>query len=375
MKDFYIVDTTLRDGEQTAGIVFLEEEKIEIAKKLDEAGVDYIEAGIPAMGIEEQNCMKKIMALGLNAKIISWNRLKLKDINDSLKCGVKDIHISVPGSELHIYKKLKKDYHWVIDELETCIQYALGKNVTVSIGIEDASRSNLDFLRQILNRAEKFGVKRVRYSDTVGALDPIQSFEVVKKIKKYFKGDIDFHAHNDFGMATANTLCAYRAGARYISCCVNGLGERAGNTSLEEIVMALKYITSCHTDFKISKLVELSTLVQKNSGESVHDRKPIVGKRVFSHESGIHVDGLIKDPDTYEVFRPEEIGRKREIVIGKFSGVSSIMNKLLQMGIHINKKEANHILKLLRNEYIHNKHIDVESFLNRQVMVKSSKSI
>lgn len=348
MQDFFIVDTTLRDGEQTAGVSFTEKDKLAVAKKLDEAGVDIIEAGIPAMGIDEINRIKKIIELDLKATILTWNRLNIEDINKSILSGAKNIHISVPASDIQINKKLNKNRKWVLEKIKEVVSYSLDKNLVVSIGAEDASRAELDYLLELFNTAEEFGAIRVRYADTLGILDPFSTYENIKYIKNHLDIEIDFHGHNDFGMTTANAMSAYKAGAKYISCCVNGLGERAGNTALEEIIMVLKYILKCNTNFDIKKFQELSNLVENASGRKIHESKPFVGKEVFSHESGIHVDGLMKDSGTYEFFSPKDIGRERNVILGKFSGVSSVMYKYNELGIQINKEQAYKILNKVK---------------------------
>ncbi|SHI58976.1 homocitrate synthase NifV [Dethiosulfatibacter aminovorans DSM 17477] len=363
MNDFYIVDTTLRDGEQTAGVVFTKEEKLLLAEMLDKAGVHCIEAGIPAMGKEEQDCFKSIMDLGLKADIIAWNRMSKRDINASLECGAKHIHISAPSSDIHIENKLGKSREWVIRRIQRCVSYAAENGAFVTVGLEDASRSDINFVIEMFNKAVEAGATRVRYADTVGLLNPLSAYEIMSEIKASFKGDIDFHGHNDFGMATANSLSAYKAGVNYISCCVNGLGERAGNTSFEEIVMTLKYLENCKTDIDIRAFQDLSNAVQNASGFEINYGKPIVGRNIFSHESGIHVDGMIKDRRTYEVFHPEELGRKHEIVVGKFSGTAGIKYRLKELGFVVEDDQANKIMRDLRSMYARTKNINVDKFL------------
>ncbi|PRX30410.1 homocitrate synthase NifV [Orenia metallireducens] len=349
MNSFYILDTTLRDGEQSAGVSFSKKEKIDIACKLDELGVDVIEAGIPAMGTEEKEVLKEIISLDLNAEILAWNRMKIEDIDQSLDCGFKNIHISAPASDIQLKHKLKKDRGWLLAELTKVINYAIKKGCMVSVGAEDASRADIDFLIQLYKVAQKEGAVRVRYADTIGALDPLATYDNIKKIREAIDLEVDFHGHNDFGMATANALSAFKAGAKYISCTVNGLGERAGNTALEEIVMSLKCIEGCESDFKIKGLKELSKLVEDSSGRRISIDKPVVGDGVFSHESGIHVDGLLKNPSTYEFLSPGDLGRERKFVIGKFSGVSSILHKYKELGISLSEDEANKVLRGIKS--------------------------
>ena len=352
MKDVYLIDTTLRDGEQTAGVVFSQQQKLKIAEQLSKAGVDIIEAGIPAMGKQEMDYIKELLALKLEAEILTWNRMKIEDVKKSLACGAKNIHISAPASDIHIYSKFNKNRQWLLEELERVVSFAVDKGCNVSVGAEDASRADIKFLIKFYNTADKAGAKRVRYADTVGAMDPRSVYQAIERIIAEIDLELDFHGHNDFGMATANALNAYKAGAKYISCTVNGLGERAGNTALEEVVMALKYIQGSRVDFALEKLTKLSKLVEKCSQRKVAVDKAIVGDAIFSHESGIHVDGLLKNKKTYQFFSPEDIGRESQIVLGKFSGSSSIMYRYNQLGLAIDKKEAKKILELIRDKEV-----------------------
>jgi homocitrate synthase NifV len=355
MENFYILDTTLRDGEQTPGVNFTLEEKLEIAKMLDKAGVKVIEAGIPAMGQQEIEVIKKMNSLGLKCELLTWNRLSKSDIDKSLETGVKNIHIGVPTSDIHIYNKLKKTRKWLIETLKDVVNYAIHKGCKVSVGAEDASRTDMDFLIEFYKTAEKLGVSRVRYADTVGALDPFGVYENIKTIKTNIDIEIDFHGHNDFGMATANAMAAHRAGAKYISVTVNGIGERAGNTALEEIVTALKYIGKYKTNFDMKQLTVLSKYVEAASEIRISKNKPIVGEAVFSHESGIHVDGLIKDRRTYEFINPAELGRKSEFVLGKTSGKASVKNAMEKLGMKLDDDKISDILEKLRNGEVFSK--------------------
>jgi homocitrate synthase NifV len=350
VKDFSIIDTTLRDGEQTAGVSFSQGEKISIAKELDKAGVDIIEVGIPVMGEMEKKRIEKILALDLEAEILTWNRMKQEDIEASLACGARNVHISAPASEVHIEKKLDKSKNWLLRRLRKIITYAHQQGLTVSVGAEDASRADFDFLVELFKVAENAGVKRVRYADTVGALSPLEAQEKIAKLRTYLDLEIDFHGHNDFGMATANAVSAYKAGAKYISCTVNGLGERAGNTALEEVVMALMHLEQSRNNVKVNKLQKLSEVVAQAADRKIPEDKPIVGSNIFSHESGIHVDGLVKDTETYEAFAPEILGREREFVLGKFSGIKAVIQKYQELGIELDEEQAAAILQKIKKE-------------------------
>lgn len=317
-----IVDTTLRDGEQTPGVAFSSDAKVEIAKSLCDLGVDIIEVGIPVMGQEEVDAIRRVRELELKSTLLTWNRLHKKDIDASLQTGVQNIHISVPSSFIQIEKKLRKTPKEVLLKTGQIVEYAIMKGCTVSLGAEDASRANEKFLFKLYNTALNAGTSRLRFADTLGKLSPFDTLRIIQKIKNEFHVDLDFHGHNDFGLATANALAAFKGGAHFISCSVNGLGERAGNTPLEEIVMALIYMEKCETEIKINQLVSISELIEKHSGRILNLGKPVVGKEVFFHESGIHVDGLLKDKSTYQYLDPILLGRTNHFVIGKHSGKS-----------------------------------------------------
>ncbi|MFZ7132538.1 MAG: homocitrate synthase/isopropylmalate synthase family protein [Eubacteriales bacterium] len=318
----HIVDTTLRDGEQTPGVAFTSDAKIEIAKALCDLGVDIIEVGIPIMGQEEVRAIGRVAELNLKSTLLTWNRLNTKDIDASLQTGVKNVHISVPSSFIQIDKKLRKTSDEVLLEVGHVVEYSIKKGCTVSLGAEDASRADENFLLKLYHVALDAGASRLRYADTLGKLNPFDTLRIIQSIKDKLNSELDFHGHNDFGMATANALAAFKGGAHFISCSVNGLGERAGNTPLEEIVMALYYMEKCETTIQIDKLIPISKLVESYSGRITNPGKPIVGEEVFSHESGIHVDGLMKDIHTYQYLDPVLLGRTNQFVLGKHSGRS-----------------------------------------------------
>jgi len=348
VSDIKIVDTTLRDGEQTAGVVFANHEKIRIAKMLDALGVDQIEAGIPVMGGHEKETIKEICKLGLRASIMGWNRAVVKDVEQSLECGVDAVAISISTSDIHIEHKLHSTRAKVIEDMVKATRFAKQHGVYISVNAEDASRSDPDYLIEFATAAKEAGADRLRYCDTVGILDPFRTYERVKNLIDKVGIDVEMHTHNDFGMATANALAGVRAGARWVGVTVIGLGERAGNAALEEVVMALKYLEGIDLNFKTEKFREIAEYVSLASKRELPAWKPIVGSNMFAHESGIHADGALKDPRTYEVFRPEEVGLERQIVIGKHSGTAAIQAKFQEYGITLTKEEANDILARVR---------------------------
>ncbi|OXT07228.1 homocitrate synthase [Thermoanaerobacterium thermosaccharolyticum] len=345
----YLVDTTLRDGEQTAGVVFANSEKIRIAKMLDEIGVNQLEVGIPTMGGDEKETIAKIAKLGLNASIMAWNRAVIDDVKESLECGVDAVAISISTSDIHIEHKLRTSRQWVLDHMASAVQFAKKEGVYVSVNAEDASRTDIDFLIEFAKCAKEAGADRLRFCDTVGILDPFKTFDVIKRIKESIDIDIEMHTHNDFGMATANALAGFRAGANFIGVTVNGLGERAGNAALEEVVMALKHVYKYDIGIDTKRFRELSEYVSAASGRQLPSWKAIVGTNVFAHESGIHVDGALKDPHTYEIFDPDEVGLERQIVIGKHSGTAALINKFKEYGRTLPENEAKELLPYVRS--------------------------
>lgn len=333
-KQIVIDDTTLRDGEQTAGVAFSLDEKKRIARMLDEIGVGELECGIPAMGKEEQRSIKALVDMGLKARLITWNRALIADIQASLDCGVEAVDISLSVSDIHIEKKLGKSRHWVKEQLKRALGFAKQHDLYVSVGGEDASRADQNFLLELLQIAETEGADRFRFCDTLGILDPFVTYDRIKFLADRTRLDLEVHTHNDLGMATANALAGIRAGARFVNTTVNGLGERAGNAALEEVVMALKHACGAELEIDTGRFVELSRLVGRASGRPVPEWKAVVGEKVFSHESGLHADGVLKCPQNYEGFRPDEVGLTRHLVLGKHSGRHALLERLQRLDVN-----------------------------------------
>lgn len=347
-KEIKIVDTTLRDGEQTAGVAFANHEKIAIAQALSDIGIDQLEVGIPTMGGDEKAAIKEICKRGLKSSIMAWNRAVISDIEQSIDCGVDAVAISLSVSDIHIQHKLKKSREWVLENMYEAVSFAHQNGLYISVNGEDASRADTDFLIEFINVAKQAGANRFRFCDTVGVMEPFGIKEKIEKIYNATKFDIEMHTHNDFGMATANAMAGVMGGANYIGCTVNGLGERAGNAALEEVLMALKFLYKYDTTVDTTKFVELSRYVSKASGRELPAWKPIVGTNMFRHESGVHADGAIKNPKNYEAFDPSVVGLERQIVIGKHSGKAGIVNKFKEYGIELNSEEANEMLEEVR---------------------------
>lgn len=252
-----IVDTTLRDGEQKAGIALGLNEKVEIAKLLDMIDIDQIEAGIPAMGGDEKRSIQKIVELGLNSTISTWNRINTGDIQHSLECASDIIHISAPSSDLQIKSKLKKDRQWVVDNLKRCVNMAAEKGYRVTVGLEDASRADFRFLLQLIAVAYLEGAERVRYADTVGLLHRQKISNDIKNIREELSIDLEIHAHNDLGMAVSNSIQAVKAGVEYVDCTMSGIGERAGNCDYIQFIKAAKGCLGIFQSVDLQKVEEV----------------------------------------------------------------------------------------------------------------------
>lgn len=345
----FIDDTTLRDGEQTAGVSFTVKEKKEIARMLDSIGVHEIECGIPAMGEDERKSIRALVDLGLKARLITWNRALRSDIDASLACGINAVDLSLSVSDLMIRNKLGKSRGWVKEQLRQSLGYAKERNLYVSIGGEDSSRADLNFLAELMGIAQSMGADRFRFCDTLGILDPFTMYEKVKALRSAVPGlDIEVHTHDDLGMATANAIAGLKAGASFVNTTVNGLGERAGNAALEEVVMALKVSCGVDTGIDTHRFAEISRYVGRASHRPVPAWKSVVGERVFAHESGIHADGVIKNPKNYEGFDPHEVGLSRLLVIGKHSGSRGVIERYHGLGIELSQEQATMLLDRAR---------------------------
>ena len=346
-KKIYIVDTTLRDGEQTAGVVFANEEKITIADMLSELGVDQLEVGIPAMGGDEKESIKKIVKRNNGKKsIMAWNRAVIEDIEQSIDCGVDAVAISVSVSDIHIKHKLRTSREWVLENMIKSVEFAKKNGLYVSVNGEDASRADKEFLVDFITEAKKAGADRFRYCDTVGIMEPFVIKSNIEELYKRTGFDIEMHTHNEVGMA--NAIAGILGGASHVGVTVNGLGERAGNAALEEVLMALMYVYGYKADVDTKMFREISEYVAQASGRELPIWKAIVGDNMFAHESGIHADGAIKDPKNYEAFDPDVVGLQRQIVIGKHSGKAGIINKFKEYNIHLSDDEAKDILEMVR---------------------------
>lgn len=344
-----INDTTLRDGEQAPYVAFNTKEKLQIATLLYESGANELEVGIPAMGKQERSDLKEILSLKLPIPVMSWNRAIMEDLEASLECGVEAVDLSIPVSDILIDVKFKGDRDRLFKNLERVVKSAKQEGLYVCIGGEDASRAEESFLKEVLIFGKELGADRFRYCDTVGILTPHQTYKNISSLTDLELLDIEMHTHNDFGMATANAIAGMEAGAKSVNTTVIGLGERAGNASFEQVLMSLTHQFNEERKIYPSKLTKLVNSVAKAAKKEIASNSPIIGEHIFSHESGIHVSGMIRSNNSYEAFKPEEVGLNRHYPIGKHSGSATLLYHLKCSGLEPSREKVQKLLPKVRN--------------------------
>ncbi|MBI2864522.1 MAG: homoaconitate hydratase [Chloroflexi bacterium] len=339
----------MRDGEQEAGVIFSQQEKLQIARLLKEIGVNQFEVGCPWLCEEERQILAAV-AREFKDEAIGFCRANVEDIGWAAKCGLSTVTISISTSDIHVQRKFGKTHGWVLTKMIEAAREAhrLGLNFVVSA--EDASRSGIDFLATYFNAAFDEGACRVRFCDTLGILDPLSAGLVISDLTKRLKGEVEMHTHNDFGMATANVIAGLKGGANCVTVTIGGLGERSGSAALEEVVMALRHVEGVRLPIATQRFREVAEYVAEASARAVPIWKAIVGTNIFAHESGIHADAVIKDPRNYEAFTPEEVGLQRQILVGKHSGSHTVSFKFSrEFGIDLPTETAHAILARARH--------------------------
>ncbi len=344
-----ILDTTLREGEQTPYVNFTVDEKIEIAKMLDSIGVDMIEAGDPSVSPNVAKAIKRIASLGLRAEIVAHSVASRSGIDKAKACGANRVAIFYATSKIHLDAKLHKTQAQAIDIIQEHVSYAKDLGLKVRYTPEDATRTDFEFLVQVCNAAIEAGADRISFADTLGIMQPHVMFESVQALRgRLLPCKIDIHCHNDYGLALSNAMAGIRAGADCIHTTVNGLGERVGIPDLAETILAFHNLETVQK-YNIQPLMDISSYLEKVSGFFLAPNKPITGQNAFSHKSGVHTNGVLKDPRTYEPFDPAILGRERKIVIDKYTGKTAVQSRLDEYGIEVSAAELEVIVTRIKN--------------------------
>ena len=348
-KRVRIFDTTLRDGEQTPGVSFTPDQKLLIARQLDRLGVDTIEAGMPVVSEGERSAVARIAKAGLEAEVCALARCTKKDIDAALACDVDCIHVFIATSDIHLKHKLKLTREEALRQAVEHVEYAKRHGVVVEFSAEDATRSELEYLKKVYKAAVEAGADRINVPDTVGVITPRGMYYLVKQLKQVVRVPISMHCHNDLGLAVANSLAGVEAGAEQVHVAVNGLGERAGNAALEEVVMGLRALYGIKPKVRTELLVETSELLERMTGIPVQPNKAIVGDNAFAHEAGVHVHGVLEFPGTYEPLSPELVGHHRRVVLGKHAGTRSVKSQLEDLGVRTTKEQLEEITRRVKD--------------------------
>lgn len=365
--DIYIWDVTLRDGEQTPGVVFKPEDKIALAKAMNDVGIQYADISFPANSDQEVEATKAISNLNLSLGLNVTARMKIDEVDLAIDCGIKEINMMAPASDIHIEKKFKLSKPDIEQMVEGVFKYAHRKGVKINFIAEDTARADPKYAIEIMKRAHDLGADKLVICDTVGVMDPQRMGDLTDKIISACDSNAKFavHCHNDYGLAVANSLAAVAAGVKYVTVTINGIGERSGNAALEQTVMALERVEGLHTGIDTTKLYSLSKLAEKRSGIPIGVIQPIVGFNVTRHESGIHVAAMLEETSTYEAFDPALVGRERVYVLGKHSGKNQVAGILDEHGIVYTPAELNEINQGIKDYATSKSGINKVSFLRQ----------
>lgn len=348
------IDCTLRDGEQAPGVFFRLEEKLAIADLLDKAGIDILDAGMPSVSAEERETLRALLDRGYRTRIAGTVRALRHDIDLALECGLKEVFLFMPVSPQHLKHKFGINLKEARPRIEEAVDYAIERELCVHFVAEDTVRADPAELAPLFDRVGSLGASSVMICDTVGVMRPDTMSGFVRTVRERMQSEVAFgvHCHNDYGLATANTLAATAAGCTLITGTVNGLGERAGNAPLEEVICALNGLYGVSTDINTTVLPAVCEMVACTSGVFLMPTKPIVGLNVFRHESGVHVDGMLKDPSTYESINPEDLGRRHEFILGKHSGRGLIEKLLADNGVAAEPEAIGRILDRIKHSKV-----------------------
>jgi len=344
-----ILDTTLREGEQTPYVNFTVDEKVEIAKLLDRVSVDMIEAGDPSVSPNVARAIERIASLGLRAEIVAHSIASRSGIDRAKACGADRVAIFYATSKIHLDSKLRKTQEQALDIIREHVCYAKSLGLKVRYTPEDGTRTDFEFLVQVCNTAIEAGADRISFADTLGIMQPHVMYErVVALRERLLPCQIDLHCHDDYGLALANAMAGIRAGANCVHTTVNGMGERTGIPDLAETIVAFHNLEQVEK-YKLQSLAEISNYLEKISGFFLAPNKPITGQNAFSHKSGVHTNGILKDPRTYEPFDPSILGRERKIVIDKYTGKTAVVTRLDEYGIEVSAAELEVIVSRIKN--------------------------
>lgn len=348
--EILFTDCTLRDGEQAPGVFFTLEEKLAIADLLDAAGVDILDAGMPSVSADERRTLEALLARGYRVRIAGTVRATQSDVDLAVQCGLKEVFLFMPVSPQHLKHKFGLTLKEVRPRIEASVDQAVSRGLKVHFVAEDTVRADPRELAPLFDRLAALGAEGVMVCDTVGVMRPDTIADFVRRLTQAMESRIalGIHCHNDYGLATANTLAAVEAGVTHVTATINGLGERAGNASLEEVIFSLIDLYGRKVNIELSLLPRLCEKVAAASGVFLTPTKPIVGLNVFRHESGVHVDGMLKDPSTYESINPERLGRRHELLLGKHSGRGLVESLLSRRGIDAQPETLLRILERIK---------------------------